>query len=112
MAEEYIILTPFNCVRECSLLLSSPKERNLCISAVLFSLYCGVLIYRTYNKHLNDLEIKMQESVSVRHEELEASDSLDLEPVPVTSNEMLVPDISIQGELKSQSEAESYQVTL
>ncbi|KAM8719601.1 hypothetical protein ACLKA7_005782 [Drosophila subpalustris] len=84
-----------NCVRECRALISSPRQRNYLTAAALFGLYCGVLLYRSYTKHLAEVHNKKEEAIDLEAEEIQSQseDSYVFDPPPVTSKELLLPPI-------------------
>lgn len=59
--EEFITLTPLNCVQQVKALLgaSEPTEAKGCgLFLTLFGVYCGVLVYRTYRNYRRGRDAK------------------------------------------------------
>ncbi|KAH8399702.1 hypothetical protein KR215_000306 [Drosophila sulfurigaster] len=101
-AQEFITLTPLNCVKECRALIQTPKQRNYLTTAALFGLYCGVLLYRAYKKYLIEMKNKM-EIIEMQAQEMQSENSYVLDPPPVTSKELLLPPIIDQAEINAGS---------
>lgn len=58
--EEFITLTPLNCLQKVNALLGSdpPKTRGCGLFLTLFGVYCGVLMYRTYRNYCRTRDAK------------------------------------------------------
>ncbi|XP_017106022.2 uncharacterized protein [Drosophila bipectinata] len=56
--DDFITLTPLNCVQQVNSLLATepPKQQGCGLFLSLFGVYCGVLIYRAYRNYCRDRE--------------------------------------------------------
>ncbi|XP_017870578.1 PREDICTED: uncharacterized protein LOC108618887 [Drosophila arizonae] len=70
LSEDFITLTQLNCVQQCSALIYSPKPRNYLTAAALFSVYCGVVIYRSYRNHQAKMQARREAALIAAREEL------------------------------------------
>ncbi|KAH8395970.1 hypothetical protein KR222_000356 [Zaprionus bogoriensis] len=93
ITRELLAFGHLNCIKRCSALIENQRQRNFLTAAALLGLYCGVIVYRTYTKYLDQVEARKEETARLAGEiEVDGEDeNVLLEPPPTTSDLQLPP---------------------